>query len=89
MESFCRFSRIFLLVILCVSSAGKIIFDSVNGSFATLSIPGAILSIIVYGMFITLTVGFILCLVWAVANLFIYFVRRPALHASLMSGKTP
>jgi flagellar biosynthesis protein FliR len=34
------------------------------------------LSVFSYGMFITLTVGFILCIVWVLVNLFAHIVTK-------------
>jgi hypothetical protein len=77
MESFMKFSRGLLVVSLAGFFAGKIIFDLISGAFMAMdSIGGAILSVFSFGTFATLTMGFILCIIWILINLFAFLFHK-------------
>lgn len=68
MERFIKFSKMLLLAVLIVSSAGRLVFDIISGSAE--SAGAAALSMFSYGTFITLTVGFVLCVIWTLCHFF-------------------
>jgi hypothetical protein len=78
MEHFIKFSRVILIVALIGSVLGRLIFDLVTGSLNTGSVGMIFISLFSYGTFITLTAGFILCVIWVLMNLFTFLTRKQA-----------
>ncbi|MDR1363322.1 MAG: hypothetical protein LBJ35_04675 [Spirochaetaceae bacterium] len=78
MEHFIKFSRVILIVALIGSVLGRLIFDLITGSFGTGSVGMVFISLFSYGTFITLTTGFILCVIWVLMNLFTFLTRKQA-----------